>query len=383
VRSARVREQRAASIRRRIRRPRPHWLLFAFLALATVVLLGVQGFATRTTQPSATPDGPVPDSPLAGAGPILYDGPDGPASRGRNPGRRIALTFDDGPDQRWTPRIAATLKRLGVPGTFFVVGSNVAREPAIVRDLHRDGFEIGNHTFTHANLAELPEWQRTLQLNLTENAITGATGVRARVMRPPYSAGPEAATPEQARAFADVAERGYVVALTDLDGRDWSRPGAEQIARNITPKGDQGGLVLLHDGGGDRSQTIEALEQAVPESCWLYFSLPMRSAWPIMLMSWTLAPLRRSAISSSFCWPLGRRSALSNSNSTSDDRLICSMTGGGGGVTSGVGSGAAAATGGGGATATGGGTGAETWRTASQGAAAFSGVQSVVFQHRP
>ena len=265
MRSASERVLRAGRIRRSIRRPPGHWTLLAFLVLAMVVLLGVQGFATRTTQSSATPDGPAAGSPLAHAGPVLYNGPRGLMSRGRNPGKRIALTFDDGPDPRWTPRIAATLRRLGVPGTFFVVGSHASRHPEIVRDLHDDGFEIGNHTFTHVNLAEIPNWERSLQLGLTENAVGGVTGSRPRMMRPPYSATPLAATPDQARAFADVARRGYVVALTDLDGRDWARPGADQVARNITPPGDQGGLVLLHDGGGDRSQTIAALERAVPE----------------------------------------------------------------------------------------------------------------------
>src|SRR5215217_5815390 len=167
MRSARVRALRAAQIRRRIRRPQAHWTLLTFLVLAMLVLLGVQGFATRTTESSATPAGPVAGSPLAHAGPILYDGPRGLTSSGRHPGRRIALTFDDGPDAKWTPRIAATLDRLDVPATFFVVGSHVSRHPHIVRDLRRDGFEIGNHSFTHVDLAATPRWERSLQMGLT------------------------------------------------------------------------------------------------------------------------------------------------------------------------------------------------------------------------
>src|SRR5829696_8461389 len=143
MRTARERALRAARIRRSIRRPPGHWTLLAFLVGAMVVLLGVQGFATRTTGPSRTPAAEGSDSPLAGAGPVLYQGRDGLASAGRNPGRRIALTFDDGPDAKWTPRVAATLERLGVPATFFVVGSHVARHPELVDDLDRDGFEIG------------------------------------------------------------------------------------------------------------------------------------------------------------------------------------------------------------------------------------------------
>ncbi|HET9011647.1 MAG TPA: bifunctional polysaccharide deacetylase/glycosyltransferase family 2 protein, partial [Gemmatimonadaceae bacterium] len=143
-------------------------------------------------------------------------------------------------------------------------GSHVVEEPDIVRRLHDDGFELGNHTFGHADLSRIPEWRRALQLGLTDNAIAGATGLRTRLVRPPYSATPDAVTPAQASAFRDVEKRGYLVALSDFDGRDWERPGVDAIVRAITPPGREGGIVLLHDGGGDRSQTVAALERAVP-----------------------------------------------------------------------------------------------------------------------
>ena len=184
--------------------------------------------------------------------------------RGQAPRKKIALSFDDGPDPRWTPRIAATLRRLHVPATFFVVGSQVVRHPEIVRHLEADGFELGNHTFTHTDLAAVPGWERTMQIGLTENALAGSVGVRPRLIRPPYSATPAAVTERQLRPLEELARRGYVIALSDLDGRDWSRPGPQAIARAITPHGQTGGIVLLHDGGGDRSQTVEALELAVP-----------------------------------------------------------------------------------------------------------------------
>ena len=180
------------------------------------------------------------------------------------PGKRIALTFDDGPDPRWTPRIAATLRRLDVPATFFVVGSQVVRHPGIVRRLRAQGFELGNHTFTHSDLAALPAWERNLQIGLTENALAGTVAVRPRLIRPPYSSVPAAVTPRQHRALEGLARRGYVIALSNLDGEDWRRPGADVIARAITPRDEIGGIVLLHDGGGDRSQTVAALERVVP-----------------------------------------------------------------------------------------------------------------------
>ena len=129
------------------------------------------------------------------------------------PGKRIALTFDDGPDPRWTPRIAATLRRLDVPATFFVVGSQVVRHPGIVRRLRAQGFELGNHTFTHSDLAALPAWERNLQIGLTENALAGTVAVRPRLIRPPYSSVPAVVTPRQHRALEGLARRGYVIAL--------------------------------------------------------------------------------------------------------------------------------------------------------------------------
>jgi len=246
------------------RRAASRWALLALLLLGLVVLLGVQGLSTRTTGRSATPF-PGAAGPLASAGPVLtWDGR-ALVSRDFRAGKGIALSFDDGPDPRWTPRIAATLRRFDVPATFFVVGSEVVRHPDIVRQLHRQGFELGNHTFTHADLSALPGWERRLQIGLTENALAGTVGLRARLVRPPYSSVPSAVSRRQARALGDVARDGYDIALADFDGEDWRRPGIAAIVAAATPQGQTGGIVLLHDGGGDRSQTVGALERLIPE----------------------------------------------------------------------------------------------------------------------
>jgi cellulose synthase/poly-beta-1,6-N-acetylglucosamine synthase-like glycosyltransferase/peptidoglycan/xylan/chitin deacetylase (PgdA/CDA1 family) len=239
------------------------WLLLTILLGAVVILLGAQGLSTRTTGRSSTP-APGNAGPLASSGPILaWDG-ERLVSRREPPGKRIALSFDDGPDPRWTPRIAAALRRLHVTATFFVVGSEVVRHPDIVRRLHEDGFELGNHTFTHADLAALPGWEQTLQIGLTENALAGTVGLRARLVRPPYSSVPSAVSARQAKALGRIASRGYDIALADFDGEDWRRPGVDSIVAGATPQGNRGGIVLLHDGGGDRSQTLEAIERLVP-----------------------------------------------------------------------------------------------------------------------
>ena len=239
------------------------WVVLGLLLFTLLTLLAVQGLSTRTTGRSATPV-PGAGGPLAGHGPVLAWGPGGLQSRDTAPGRRIALTFDDGPDPHWTPRIAAELRRLHVPATFFVVGSEVVRHPDIVRSLHRQGFELGNHTFTHADVSTLPGWEQRLQTGLTDNALAGTVGIRPRLIRPPYSSVPGGVSAPQARAYEQLARGGYDVVLTDYDGEDWRRPGVGAIVASATPQGRRGGIVLLHDGGGDRSQTVRALGRLVP-----------------------------------------------------------------------------------------------------------------------
>ena len=254
---------RSAELRRRIRRPPAHWSLLAFLAAVLLFILLLQGITVEGVGSSGTPVGGK-GSPLAEARPLLTSESGRLVSRQPSPGRRIALTFDDGPDPTWTPRITRTLGRLHVPATFFVVGSEAARHPGIVDDLHRQGFELGNHTFTHADVSSLPKWSRSLEIGATENAIAGAAGVRALLFRPPYSSTTDAVSRPEAGVLGRVAQKGYVIALSDFDGRDWDRRrSVEEIVHGALPRGTRGGIVLLHDGGGDRARTLAALPQIV------------------------------------------------------------------------------------------------------------------------
>jgi cellulose synthase/poly-beta-1,6-N-acetylglucosamine synthase-like glycosyltransferase/peptidoglycan/xylan/chitin deacetylase (PgdA/CDA1 family) len=246
------------------RRAFTRWLVLGLLLAVLLVLLAAQGLSTRTTGRGATP-APSNGGPLSGSGSLLTWAGDRLESRDAQPGRRVALTFDDGPDPRWTPRIADALMRLHAPATFFVVGSEVVRHPDVVRRLHREGFELGNHTFTHADVTALPGWERRLQIGLTDNALAGTVGIRPRLFRPPYSSTPAGATTRQMHAIESVARQGYDVVLTDLDGEDWRRPGVPEIVASATPQGGRGGIILLHDGGGDRSQTVRAIERLVPQ----------------------------------------------------------------------------------------------------------------------
>ena len=180
------------------------------------------------------------------------------------PGRRIALTFDDGPDPIWTPKIAAILRREHVRATFFVVGSEAARHPDLIRLLVRDGDEIGNHTFTHVALSNGPSWERRLQLDLTEAVLVGITGHYSRLVRPPYSATPDAVSDQDERKLAALAGQRYLIVLANNDSEDWRRGGVADIVRKASPQGTTGGIVMFHDGGGDRSQTVAALQQLIP-----------------------------------------------------------------------------------------------------------------------
>lgn len=243
-------------------------VLLGFCLGMLVLLLLVDGFTTKTVGAAGTGARSVAGSPLAGSAPVLVsNGHGGLVSHQPPPGRRIALTFDDGPSPEWTPKIAAILEAQHVPATFFEVGSQVVRYPDQTRLLHREGFELGNHTFTHANLSALPGWEAQLQISLTESAISGVTGIRPRLVRPPYSSTTEAVTPAEASTWGALATKGYIIAVANYDPQDWERPGVSTIVSNVLSEANisrgVGGIVLMHDAGGNRSQTVAALPKLI------------------------------------------------------------------------------------------------------------------------
>jgi cellulose synthase/poly-beta-1,6-N-acetylglucosamine synthase-like glycosyltransferase/peptidoglycan/xylan/chitin deacetylase (PgdA/CDA1 family) len=260
-----MRRERALRLARRLRYPPAHWRLLAFCLVVVLAAIMFEGFVTHTigasSEPSLQAGAPAP---LLHQRPILNANGDSLSSRQPAPGRRIALTFDDGPSPNWTPKIAAVLKREGVPATFFVVGSQAARHQDLLRQLVADGNELGNHTFTHTSLSDGPMWQRRAQLELTEGVIVGATGHFTRLVRPPYSATSDAIDPHQERELARVAGKRYLIVLTDYDSKDWERHGVPSILRNATPKGGRGGVIMFHDGGGNRSETVTAVSELIP-----------------------------------------------------------------------------------------------------------------------
>lgn len=167
------------------------------------------------------------------------------------------LTFDDGPDPRWTPQVLALLRRYDAKATFFAIGRSVEQHPALARRIIRDGHMLGNHTYSHADLTQLTASRFFLEVDRTRDAIRRATGVTPTLLRPPYGAVSRAT-----RALA--AARGYRVSLWDVDPQDWRRPGAGAIVGTVLAGVRPGANVLFHDGGGDRSQTLAALRELLP-----------------------------------------------------------------------------------------------------------------------
>src|SRR4051794_38031472 len=238
-----ARNEAARRIGRRIERPPAHWSLLALMLSGLLLLLGAQGISTATTGRSATATSLAGAPALHGSAAIWRIDGDRLVPSEEPVGRRVALTFDDGPDPKWTPKIAAVLRREGVPGTFFVVGSQAARHREVLRDLVAGGNELGNHTFTHTSLSDGPMWQRRSQLELTEGVIVGTTGRFTRLVRPPYSATSDAIDPHQERELARAAGKRYLIVLTDYDSKDWQRHGVASIVRSATPKGSRGGVI--------------------------------------------------------------------------------------------------------------------------------------------
>lgn len=181
-------------------------------------------------------------------------------------GKDVVLTFDDGPDPRWTPKVLAELDKLDVPGTFFVVGDQAMQYPEIVSDLAEAGHLIGNHSFTHPHLDQLTPAEQVVELNATSRLLEGLTGRRSPVFRAPYTANVDPDRPEDLGPLRVALQNGYIFVGANVDPLDWDKPGARAIADRMIKEVEEGGrVVLLHDGGGDRSQTVAALSIVVPE----------------------------------------------------------------------------------------------------------------------
>ena len=183
----------------------------------------------------------------------------------------IALTFDDGPDPVWTPKVLDVLKAEKVPGTFFVVGENALTQRKLLERLIREGHEVGSHTYTHPNLALASPRETALELNANQRLFQAYTGRSLRFFRAPYFGDAEPTTADEIVPVADAQKRGYLSVGLHVDPDDWKRPGVAEIVQRTIDGVESGNpdfsanVVLLHDSGGDRSQTVAALPVLIRE----------------------------------------------------------------------------------------------------------------------
>jgi peptidoglycan-N-acetylglucosamine deacetylase len=182
----------------------------------------------------------------------------------------LALTFDDGPDPQWTPAILEILKRENVPATFFIIGKNGQAYPEILRRIANEGHELGNHTFTHPNLGEIPLSLTELELNATQRLIESEIGRSTVLFRPPYFGDAEADKPQEVEPAIVAQNLGYIMVGVRIDPSDWQTPvTADQIVNRTVDRvmdsnpETHGEVILLHDAGGDRSATIAALPRLI------------------------------------------------------------------------------------------------------------------------
>ena len=182
--------------------------------------------------------------------------------------KQVSITFDDGPDPEWTPKILDVLQREHAPATFFLIGIQADKYADLTDRIYREGHEIGNHTFTHPDISNISRSLMRLELNLTELFFASRLGIRTILFRPPYAIDQEPDTADQVRPLEITQDMGYITIGNRIDPNDWrGNRSAEQIRdavlKDLPPcnANDQlcGNIILLHDGGGDRRETVRAL----------------------------------------------------------------------------------------------------------------------------
>ncbi len=187
---------------------------------------------------------------------------------------KVAITFDDGPDPQWTPKILDVLKQKHATATFFLIGIQTDKFSGLAKRIYAEGHTIGNHTFTHPDVSGISTGYMKVELNLTERLFASMMGIRATLMRPPYAIDEEPDTSDQVRPLEIPQEMGYITVGNRIDPNDWSdnpRRSAEQISSYVLSHLPPcklenlrcGNIILLHDGGGNRAETVRALPMII------------------------------------------------------------------------------------------------------------------------
>ncbi|WP_405763631.1 glycosyltransferase [Streptomyces sp. NBC_01420] len=242
-------------------------LLFLVALLAMLMLRGYvhsEILADHRIRPPVATDR-VPEQVLEGGPVIDARSTTEPAKTLRIPDHRIVLTFDDGPDPVWTPKVLDELKKYDAHGVFFVTGTMASRYPDLVERMVREGHEVGLHTFNHPDLSYQSTSRIDWELSQNQLVLAGAAGIRTSLFRPPYSSFADAMDNKSWPVTQYIGSRGYLTVVNNTDSEDWKRPGVRAIIERATPKHGKGAIILMHDSGGDRSQTVTALGKFLPK----------------------------------------------------------------------------------------------------------------------
>ncbi|MGW2254650.1 polysaccharide deacetylase family protein [Kitasatospora sp. NPDC001660] len=231
---------------------------------------GTAPSATRSPTPSPAPIPGATGSPGAQPAHKALTQAESKPVYELDPSRRVvALTIDDGPDPRYTPAVLALLQQYGIRATFFLIGENAVEHPGLVREIADRGHHIANHTWTHPDLRHLSEDKVRDELERTSDLLFRTTGRQPTWFRAPGG------------DWSDVslrvsAELGLRNMAWSVDPRDWARPGTPAIIDCILKDTRPGSIVLNHDGGGDRSQTVAAIKAYLPAliDSGYYFTTP-------------------------------------------------------------------------------------------------------------
>ena len=227
---------------------------------------------------------------------------------GAHPGW-VALTFDDGPDSRWTPKILKILEQKQAPATFFVIGENMQAHPGIVHREVQDGMLIGSHTYTHPDISKLPPGLIDVQLNATQRLFEVVSGKDFRLFRPPYFGDAEPSTAAEVNPLVTAQKLGYlIVGVRIAPGECTRRPPAQIVQCTLDglalddPETGHSSIVLLHDSGGDRSHTVAALPVLIDQlrahgyqlvTVAQLMNMPIDQAMPPTHRDWTELTLDR------------------------------------------------------------------------------------------
>lgn len=174
--------------------------------------------------------------------------------------KAIALTFDDGPNESYTPQILELLKKYGVRSTFFTVGTRVQKNPKLAQQMVQHHHELANHTLTHPDMRRLSKQRIKKELETAQSIIQTTTGVAPTLFRPPGGSYSE-------KIVGTAKDMGYLVVMWSWhqDTKDWTNPGVQKIVNKVLTNVRNGDIILFHDHGGDRQQTVDALKLILPE----------------------------------------------------------------------------------------------------------------------